>query len=35
MAKGGAEYGDEPEKVESATTGKGKKKAAKEEAVEP
>ena len=27
--------GDEPEKVESATTGKGKKKAAKEEVVEP
>ena len=35
VAKGCAEYVDEPEKVESATAGKGKKKAAKEEVVEP
>lgn len=35
VAKGCAEYVDEPEKVESATAGKGKKKATKEEAVEP
>lgn len=35
VAKGCAEYVDEPKRAESATAGKGKKKAAEEDPGEP